>query len=96
MSLCKVHRGDKYVLSLKMYSERTKNTECTNSQNVCPYDFAPLIKPNTLLISHSPLDSIYPMVFFIPTFKEMNTKISLLLGIGTSSPELLLTTAQLL
>ncbi|KAJ7651176.1 polysaccharide lyase family 8 protein [Roridomyces roridus] len=28
-----VHRGDNYVISLKMYSTRTQNTECVNSQN---------------------------------------------------------------
>lgn len=29
-----VHRGNGYVSTLKMYSSRTSNTECTNSQNV--------------------------------------------------------------
>ena len=29
-----VHRGPGYVSTLKMYSNRTKNTECLNSQNV--------------------------------------------------------------
>jgi len=28
-----VHRGSNYVSTLKMYSNRTRNTECTNSQN---------------------------------------------------------------
>ncbi|KIY52561.1 polysaccharide lyase family 8 protein [Fistulina hepatica ATCC 64428] len=28
-----VHRGANYVTTLKMYSSRTQNTECTNSQN---------------------------------------------------------------
>ncbi|PPR06899.1 hypothetical protein CVT24_011589 [Panaeolus cyanescens] len=28
-----VHRGTKYVSTLKMYSRRTQNTECVNSQN---------------------------------------------------------------
>ncbi|KAF5384577.1 hypothetical protein D9757_007500 [Collybiopsis confluens] len=28
-----VHRGNNYVSTLKMYSTRTNNTECTNSQN---------------------------------------------------------------
>ncbi|KAF8807439.1 polysaccharide lyase family 8 protein [Phlegmacium glaucopus] len=28
-----VHRGRNYVSTLKMYSSRTRNTECTNSQN---------------------------------------------------------------
>ncbi|KAG6879694.1 hypothetical protein C0992_012541 [Termitomyces sp. T32_za158] len=32
-----VHRGSNYVTSVKMYSSRTKNTECTNSQN--PFGF---------------------------------------------------------
>ncbi|KAF9514122.1 polysaccharide lyase family 8 protein [Hydnum rufescens UP504] len=32
-----VHRGSKYVTTLKMYSDRTTNTECTNSQN--PFGF---------------------------------------------------------
>lgn len=32
-----VHRGKGYVTTLKMYSKRTQNTECTNSQN--PYGF---------------------------------------------------------
>jgi hypothetical protein len=31
-----VHRGPGYVTTLRMYSSRTKNTECTNSQNVSP------------------------------------------------------------
>jgi len=30
----KVHRGSNYVTSVKMFSNRTKNTECINSQNV--------------------------------------------------------------
>jgi hypothetical protein len=92
-SLCKVHRGSNYVSTLKMYSNRTKNAECTNSQNVSPCNFAHLIKTNTADFN-SPVVSIYLMVLFIPIFKEMNMKISLQLGIGTSSPELLLTTAQ--
>ncbi|KAK0506120.1 polysaccharide lyase family 8 protein [Armillaria luteobubalina] len=29
-----VHRGKEYVTTLKMFSSRTKNTECTNSENV--------------------------------------------------------------
>lgn len=29
-----VHRGPGYVTSVKMYSTRSKNTECTNTQNV--------------------------------------------------------------
>ena len=29
-----VHRGSRYVTSLKMYSSRTLNAECVNSQNV--------------------------------------------------------------
>ncbi|KAL1742014.1 polysaccharide lyase family 8 protein [Schizophyllum fasciatum] len=32
-----VHRGKDYVSTLKMYSERTKNSECTNSAN--PFGF---------------------------------------------------------
>jgi len=32
-----VHRGRNYVTSVKMYSSRTTNTECTNSQN--PFGF---------------------------------------------------------
>ncbi|KAF4605272.1 hypothetical protein EYR40_004055 [Pleurotus pulmonarius] len=32
-----VHRGSGYVTTLKMYSKRTQNTECTNSQN--PFGF---------------------------------------------------------
>ncbi|KAL1717893.1 polysaccharide lyase family 8 protein [Schizophyllum commune] len=32
-----VHRGKNYVSTLKMYSERTKNSECTNSAN--PFGF---------------------------------------------------------
>ncbi|KAJ7146741.1 polysaccharide lyase family 8 protein [Mycena epipterygia] len=28
-----VHRGDNYMISLKMYSKRTQNTECVDSQN---------------------------------------------------------------
>lgn len=32
-----VHRGKKYVSTLRMYSSRTQNTECTNSQN--PFGF---------------------------------------------------------
>ncbi|KAF9056198.1 polysaccharide lyase family 8 protein [Panaeolus papilionaceus] len=28
-----VHRGNSYVTTLKMYSKRTQNTECTNNQN---------------------------------------------------------------
>ncbi|KIK62001.1 polysaccharide lyase family 8 protein [Collybiopsis luxurians FD-317 M1] len=32
-----VHRGSNYVSTLKMYSTRTNNTECTNSQN--PFGF---------------------------------------------------------
>ncbi|KAF9531953.1 polysaccharide lyase family 8 protein [Crepidotus variabilis] len=32
-----VHRGSNYVTTLKMFSSRTKNTECTNSQN--PFGF---------------------------------------------------------
>ncbi|TRM67129.1 polysaccharide lyase family 8 protein [Schizophyllum amplum] len=32
-----VHRGESYVSTLKMYSSRTKNTECTNSAN--PFGF---------------------------------------------------------
>ncbi|KAI0778157.1 galactose mutarotase-like protein [Trametes elegans] len=32
-----VHRGSRYVTTLKMYSKRTKNGECTNSQN--PFGF---------------------------------------------------------
>ncbi|KAJ7146757.1 polysaccharide lyase family 8 protein [Mycena epipterygia] len=28
-----VHRGDNYMISLKMYGKRTQNTECVNSQN---------------------------------------------------------------
>ena len=92
-SPCKVHRGSSYVSTLKMYSNRTKNTECTNSQNVSPCNFAHLIKTNTADFDR-PMVSIYPMAFFIPIFKEMNMKTSLQLGIGTLSPELLLTTAQ--
>lgn len=30
----KVHRGRNYVSTLKMYSSRTKNTECLNLANV--------------------------------------------------------------
>jgi hypothetical protein len=33
-SSSKVTRGSGYVTTLKMYSNRTKNTECTNSENV--------------------------------------------------------------
>ncbi|KAG5720111.1 Chondroitinase-AC [Termitomyces sp. T112] len=32
-----VHRGPNYVTTVKMYSSRTQNTECTNSQN--PFGF---------------------------------------------------------
>ncbi|KAK0465141.1 polysaccharide lyase family 8 protein [Desarmillaria tabescens] len=32
-----VHRGEQYVSTLRMFSSRTKNTECTNSQN--PFGF---------------------------------------------------------
>ncbi|KAG7450483.1 polysaccharide lyase family 8 protein [Guyanagaster necrorhizus] len=32
-----VHRGKRYVTTLKMFSSRTKNTECTNSEN--PFGF---------------------------------------------------------
>ncbi|KAK0198423.1 polysaccharide lyase family 8 protein [Armillaria mellea] len=32
-----VHRGKEYVTTLKMFSSRTKNTECTNSEN--PFGF---------------------------------------------------------
>ncbi|KAH9486903.1 hypothetical protein JR316_0000969 [Psilocybe cubensis] len=32
-----VHRGNGYVSTLKMFSQRTQNTECTNSQN--PFGF---------------------------------------------------------
>ncbi|KAG6857589.1 hypothetical protein H0H87_000188 [Tephrocybe sp. NHM501043] len=32
-----VHRGSGYVATLRMYSKRTQNTECTNSQN--PFGF---------------------------------------------------------
>jgi hypothetical protein len=34
LNFLKVHRGSNYVTSVKMFSNRTKNTECTNSQNV--------------------------------------------------------------
>lgn len=30
----KVHRGSNYVTSVKMFSNRTKNTECINTENV--------------------------------------------------------------
>jgi len=33
-----IHRGSGYVSTLKMYSTRTKNTECLNSQNVRAYN----------------------------------------------------------
>ncbi|KAK1228704.1 hypothetical protein PQX77_008198 [Marasmius sp. AFHP31] len=35
-----VHRGDDYVSTVKMYSKRTKNTECTNSQNPLGFHLA--------------------------------------------------------
>ncbi|KAL0071852.1 hypothetical protein AAF712_000774 [Marasmius tenuissimus] len=35
-----VHRGDNYVSTVKMYSKRTKNTECTNSQNLLGFHLA--------------------------------------------------------
>ncbi|KAG6857590.1 hypothetical protein H0H87_000189 [Tephrocybe sp. NHM501043] len=35
-----VHRGDNYVTTLKMFSTRSKNTECTNSQNPLGFHLA--------------------------------------------------------
>ncbi|KAF9270093.1 polysaccharide lyase family 8 protein [Marasmius fiardii PR-910] len=35
-----VHRGSNYVSTVKMYSKRTKNTECTNSQNPLGFHLA--------------------------------------------------------
>ncbi|KAF9015214.1 polysaccharide lyase family 8 protein [Cyathus striatus] len=35
-----VHRGTKYVTTVKMFSSRTKNTECTNSQNPLGFHLA--------------------------------------------------------
>ncbi|KAG1749613.1 polysaccharide lyase family 8 protein [Suillus paluster] len=35
-----VNRGSGYVTSLKMYSTRTRNTECTNSQNLLGFHLA--------------------------------------------------------
>ncbi|KAJ7692130.1 polysaccharide lyase family 8 protein [Mycena rosella] len=35
-----VHRGDNYVVTLKMYSKRTENTECVNSQNKLGFHLA--------------------------------------------------------
>ncbi|KAJ7692116.1 polysaccharide lyase family 8 protein [Mycena rosella] len=35
-----VHRGDNYVVTLKMYSKRTENTECVNSQNQLGFHLA--------------------------------------------------------
>jgi hypothetical protein len=35
----KVHRGHNYVTTVKMFSSRTKNSECANSQNVSNRDF---------------------------------------------------------
>ncbi|KAL0579357.1 hypothetical protein V5O48_002633 [Marasmius crinis-equi] len=35
-----VHRGSNYVSTVKMYSTRTKNTECTNSQNPLGFHLA--------------------------------------------------------
>lgn len=32
--IAQVHRGRHHVTTLKMFSNRTKNTECTNTQNV--------------------------------------------------------------
>lgn len=36
----KVHRGKNYVSTIKMFSTRTVNTECTNSQNVSVLSFS--------------------------------------------------------
>ncbi|KAI0322717.1 polysaccharide lyase family 8 protein [Amylostereum chailletii] len=35
-----VHRGDGYISTFKMYSSRTRNTECTNSQNPLGFHLA--------------------------------------------------------
>ncbi|KAF7327253.1 Polysaccharide lyase family 8 protein [Mycena kentingensis (nom. inval.)] len=35
-----VHRGSNYVMTLKMYSKRTQNTECVNAQNMLGFHLA--------------------------------------------------------
>jgi hypothetical protein len=38
MNSMQVQRGSNYVATLKMYSSRSRNTECTNLANVSPMD----------------------------------------------------------
>ena len=76
----KVNRGSGYVASVRMYSTRTQNTECDNSQNV---SFS--TSTRELLLTHrlcSFWDSICQTEHSTPTFKAMNMKIFPLLGIG--------------
>ncbi|KAJ7190753.1 polysaccharide lyase family 8 protein [Mycena pura] len=35
-----IHRGENYVLTLKMYGKRTQNTECVNNQNMLGFHLA--------------------------------------------------------
>ena len=77
----KVNRGSGYVSTIKMYSIRTQNTECNNSQNV-----SSSTAPGELLLMPwlcSLWDSICQTEHSTPTFKAMNTRIFPRLGIGT-------------
>ena len=47
--LIQVQRGPGYLTSVRMYSNRTRNTECTNNQNVCRVNSQPvlILSPST-------------------------------------------------
>lgn len=86
-SLCyltvqQVHRGDYHVTTVKMFSSRTKNSECTNSQNVnisgCRARCLLVNPPSTSLLVFT-----FQMAHHIHTSKEPNMKISPACGTGT-------------
>jgi len=71
-----VHRGPGYVSTLRMYSSRTRNTECTNSENVRTLPSSLIAHALTSLCSH--LAFTFQMALYIPTFTATNTRTYLL------------------
>lgn len=69
------------MTTVKMYSPRTKNSECLNDQNVSGSCF--MLFPHLIIYSHSHSDSTCPMELCTLTFKGMNTRTSLPRGTGT-------------
>lgn len=67
-----VHRGRGYVTTMRMYSNRTRNTECVNSQNVCLQYIT--IRYDILFIRCSPSDFTLRMACNIPMCGGMSTK----------------------